>query len=98
MSVYNEDNWKETLTSVYQRAAIDPIYRDVCLNDPVGAITQVSDIELPPDFSVRFFDSPATYEHTYLLPPALDSSASSEDQIKAVIGGMVTQGFLPRTN
>ena len=78
MSELNEHNWKEALISLNERSLIDPDYRNLCLTDPIAAIKEVSDIELPPNANIQFFDSAEKYLYTYLLPPVVPGDGQTD--------------------
>ena len=77
MSEFNELNWKQALVSVYERAMTDPIFRQLCLTNAISAIQEVSDIELPAGLNVQFYNSPAEYVYTFLLPPPQAADATT---------------------
>ena len=70
MSEFNHLNWKEALASVYARAAIDATFRSLCSSDPIAAIEEVSDIELPSFLEVQLFENRKDFIYSFLLPPA----------------------------
>lgn len=86
MSEFNEYNWKIALTDLYQKSVQDPAFRALCLTDPLAAIKQVSDIEVPAGIKVQFFDNRADYIYTFLLPPVADpqnpGGASAQEMIR----------------
>ena len=57
MSEWNERNWLNTLVSLYDKAVNDPDYRQLCLSNPRKAIAEVSDIEVPADANIFFFET-----------------------------------------
>ena len=79
MSEFNEKNWAEARTKVFERAVVDPTFRNLCLTDPVAAVGEVSDIELPTELKLQFFDTREDYIYAFLLPPAAGADASVED-------------------
>ena len=87
MSEFNEYNWKAALISVFEKSIQDADYRNLCLADPVAAIAQVSDIELPPEAktNLRFFGSRADFIYAFLLPPVPDPQAQSGEQVREMI-------------
>ena len=85
MSEFNERNWKDALFSLYVRSMQDPEYRSLCLRDPITAIKEVSDIDIPPGLKLQFFGTPEEYLYTLLLPPAADAGTSSEDITKQLL-------------
>lgn len=79
MSEFNERNWLDALSRLYERATTNSEFRSLCLADPVAAVAQVSDIELPPSLKLRFFDNRQDFLYAFLLPPAT-TNLSAEDQ------------------
>lgn len=69
MRDFTHDNWQATLTLVYERAAFDPVYRELCLTDPYAAVREVSDIDLPPHFEFEFVGRRKDIFYSLLLPP-----------------------------
>ncbi len=78
MSEFNEYNWKMALTKVYSRSIIDSEYRALCLSDPRAAVAQVSNIELPADAKLKFFDKRSDFVYAFLLPPVPAGQAEAE--------------------
>ena len=70
MSEFNELNWREALASVYSRAITDTDFRSLCLSNPIAAIQEVSEIELPSFLKVQFFENRQDFVYSFLLPPA----------------------------
>ena len=81
----DEYKWKMALISLYQKSVQDPTFRSLCLSDPVAAIAQVSDIEVPASIKLQFFDKREDYVHTFLLPPVSDARSESADPTQAMI-------------
>ena len=79
MSEFNEKNWAEAQSKLYERAIVDPAFRSLCLTDPVAAVREVSDIELPTELNLQFFDNRKDFIYAFLLPPAAGADVSVED-------------------
>ena len=85
MSALTERNWTSTLARVYEKSLQDPEYRSLCVSDPLAAIKAVSDIEIPPEVKIRFYDNPEDYVYTFLLPKPLPAGATPEDVSKSLL-------------
>ena len=85
MADVSEYKWKMALTSLFQKSVQDPAFRSLCLSDPVAAIAQVSDIEVPPTIKLQFFDKREDYVHAFLLPPVSGSQTQSADPMQDMI-------------
>ena len=85
MSEPTDINWKKTLVDVYERAARDPEYRTLCQNDPMAAIKEVSDIELPPGSQVVFATSREQYVHSYMLPDLINTDDSQDNIVDSLV-------------
>ena len=85
MSAFTPRNWNEALASVFQRAMTDTTFRARCLTDPVGALKEVSDIDLPPTLKFQFLDTRAEMVYSFILPPAQAPNAAHEAQISDLI-------------
>lgn len=80
MSEFTQENWLNALIALYEKATTDDPYRQLCLTDPVAAIEQVSDIELPDDFKPRFHfvEEKTELQYFYALPPKLGAVPPSD--------------------
>ena len=85
MSDFTPRNWNEALASVHERALTDEDFRRLCLSDPVAAVREVSDIELPPTLKFRFVDSRADFAYSYILPPRQAAGSTREANIRDLI-------------
>jgi hypothetical protein len=76
----------EALNSVLARSATDPDYRQKLLNDPRGAISEVTGKPLPADYKVAFIENKA--DATIVLPdPVMPGAQLSEGELEVVAGG-----------
>ena len=98
MSEFNSYNWQEALISVFERAVRDPDYRSLCVSDPVAAVKEVSDIELPPDFKVTFVDTREEYVYSYLLPPPGPTNITRDDETNQLLRWSVLCTVDPTTH
>ncbi len=79
------------LAEIIRRAQHDPAFRQLCLENPAGAVKEVSNEPLPPEFKLRFVDN----DHANLvvvLPDLVAPESSdhelSDDELSAVSGGI----------
>lgn len=84
MSEFNEATWKAALIKVYERSLQDLDYRALCVSDPMAALAEVSDIELPPNTKIQFFAERADYIYTFLLPPLPDKQGDATTQAQLI--------------
>ena len=85
MSEFNLRNWKEALASLYERCVHDADYRSRCLADPVAAMKEVSDIDLPEGLKFQFLDSRADLVYSYILPPTQPAETTRDSEVTALI-------------
>ena len=85
MSEFTIANWKDALFKVYVRSTRDPQYRLLCVADPIAAIKEVSDIELPPGLKVHYFEYADEYDYTFLLPPAVKTDAVGQTEVEKLV-------------
>jgi len=86
MSQWTRESSDAVLKQIYQKAATDQAYRELCLSQPEEAIKQVTDQALPEGFKVRFVDN-AGADATIVLPDFLGDGELSDAQLGAVVGG-----------
>ena len=99
MSEWNEQNWKEALISVFERSTRDPDFRLLCTTDPIAAIKEVSDIEVPDNVKgkIHFFGEVKDYDSTYLLPPVGTPSPERDEQTYRIMRWEVLCTQVPTT-
>jgi hypothetical protein len=85
MSQWTQETTLEVLKKIYEKAATDRTYRELCLSQPEAAVKQVTDRPLPGGFTVRFIES--TADATFVLPDFIGDSELSDEQLEAVVGG-----------
>ena len=56
MSQWTQESMNEVLKQIYEKAATDKAFRELCLSRPEAAVKQVTNLELPEGFTVRFVD------------------------------------------
>ena len=79
--------WQETLRAIFRRAATDETFRERCLNDPCGAVREISGAEPPAGIKFRFGEKPV--ETLFILPPLRkNGNELTERDLANVAGGM----------
>jgi hypothetical protein len=78
------------MQQVYDRAASDAAFRQLCLTDAHEAFRTETGMELPEDFRVRFVDGTGA-DATIVLPepPRVDGQLS-DAELLAVVGGSLS--------
>lgn len=85
--VWTKEKVEETLEMLYQRAAIDPEFRRLCLDDAAAALREVGGPELL-DIPVRFVER--LEEQVLVLPPLVladELDELDELELERVAGG-----------
>ena len=87
---WTREQWEQTLRALYQRAATDAEFRQLCLADASAAIAQISGVALPAESRVRFVER--LEEQVLVLPKPLgeDEELSDEDLEQAAGGTFIT--------
>ena len=80
-----EREWKEALVKLFIRSLRDPIFRALCLTDPLAAVKEVSGIDLPAGTKLAFVDNIADFAYCYALPPVPATNAESTDEEDALV-------------
>mgnify|MGYP001214720083 CR=1 FL=1 len=85
---WTSDQVRKTLEDLYKKAATDAAFRDLCLHNPREAVKQISGLELPEQFHLRFVDN-AGADLTVVLPDMQQDDELTETQLQAVAGGFL---------
>lgn len=85
MSAFTELNWKIVLADIYSKSTHDLAFRALCLADPLAAIKQISDIDVPAGLKLQFFDNRVDYLYTFLLPPVADPQNTGDASAQQLI-------------
>ena len=80
---WTREKWQATLKALYQRAATDAEFRQLCLADAAAAIREVSGLDLPAGAKVRFVER--LEEQVYVLPSG--DEELSDDDLERAAGG-----------
>jgi hypothetical protein len=85
-AIEEADNFTEALREVYKRAATDPEYRELALNDPKAAFDAIgADIE---GWDLKFVEPEEGVDDVLQLPEAVETAPElSEEELEAVAGG-----------
>lgn len=83
--------WQDTLQTVYQRAAVDAMFRAKCLADARAVIKDVSGVDMPPGARFRFVEK--IDETVFVLPPKQTAGELDDDALANVAGGVFNMGF-----
>lgn len=85
-SLWTEEDARDALQGVVQRAGLDPDFRALCLASPAEAIESHTRRVLPPGFKLRVVDN-AGADLTIVLPDPNFSHELSECDLEGVSGG-----------
>jgi len=77
-------------SKVFQKAAINPAFRQLALSDGTAAVEEVIGRPLPDGIRIRFVENDGAYL-TLGLPPARSSDELSDTELEAVAGGKFEQ-------
>jgi hypothetical protein len=89
MSYFLNEEDSKKLARLLARAAVDPVFRQRALADPRGAVKEITGIDLPPNFRLRFQEQPAEYDAYVVLPPPVSVGHELTDaELEAVAGGL----------
>lgn len=72
---------------VIKRAVTDPEFRALAISNPTAAISQVTDLSLPPGFKVQFVDNAGSNRTVVLPDPIPAVEELSEAELARIAGG-----------
>ena len=81
----DENEWKQALVKIFIRSLRDPVFRLLCLSNPLEAVLQATGITLPSGTKIEFWEDPAAKTYSYQLPPVRGASDTSEAEEDALI-------------
>lgn len=87
--MWTNEEAKEVLAKVKEKAAYDPEFRKLVLNNPDEAIEEVAGKEVPEDVTIKFIESDEDADMTFVLPPLQDEELD-EEELDEVAGGCTT--------
>ena len=86
-STWTEAEVRRVFQAIAAKASTNPEYRKLALTRPAEAIKEVSALDLPPGFTVRFVENEGA-NMTLVLPDALDRAGELDDrELEQVAGG-----------
>jgi len=83
-------NWTEgkinqTINDIKKKASIDESFRKLCLDNPIEAIKQISDMEVPNGVKINIIENEPDVAHTIILPP--EQGAIQDEELDQIAGG-----------
>ena len=63
----------------------DPVFRTLCLTNPLEAVLQATGITLPPGAKIEFWENPLQKTFSYKLPPVLPANVTRENEEAAMV-------------
>lgn len=88
---FNQSEWKEILTVLYKRAAVDHQFHILCQRDSHAAIKLVCGKEIPSEVQIRF--EPQQADEVILILPLENKllfKALSDKDLENIASGMAT--------
>jgi hypothetical protein len=78
----------DSLVAVTARAATDPAFRKRLLQDPHGAIRELTGVPVPPTLRIKFMERDPKFDTVVVLPDlAPEDGELSESDVASVAGG-----------
>ena len=87
MSAPTEEQLRGAIATVAERAAKDQSFREKALKEPVAALNEAGNLDLPPDTPIRFIDK---FEKLLIVLPPFGSDPNEitdEEMLSSVSGG-----------
>lgn len=85
-SHWTEASAEETIQKLLRRSAVDPAFRQLCLQSPEQAVREIADRDLPEGYHLRLVEN-AGADLTIVLPDPVASVELSDAELEAVAGG-----------
>ena len=86
ISALQNSEFRHALKELYKRAATDPDFRQLALQDPAAAFQEVN--YTIRDWSIQFVEPKEGVDDVLQLPPAIEVTPElSEEELEAVAGG-----------
>lgn len=85
IQAWSDERANEILNDVVRLAQSDGDFRAKCLADPNGAVFEVSGMELPRGFRIRFVDN-AQADLTVVLPDRMEDGGIPDSKLEEVSG------------
>jgi hypothetical protein len=83
-STWSREKFTEVSAKLFQRAATDAAFRQLCLKDARAAVKEISGMDLPPNNPLRFAEP---QPGVLILPPFQKARELSEQEMERVAGG-----------
>lgn len=98
MSNWTEEEVQKVVAEIGKKAATDPAFRKLCLENPAGAVKEVSGKDLPQGLKVRFVENAGSHM-TFVLPDIVEVGEFGEADLDKVAGGtnLNTMGCGPKS-
>ncbi len=81
-------NDERLIADITARAAIDREFRQRLLSNPNDALTEVTGVNVPAAFKVKFVEKDPSVDAMFVLPDLLDPNGElSAEELEAVAGG-----------
>ena len=92
MSAPTEEQLRGAIATVAERAAKDQSFREKALKEPVAALNEAGNFDLPPDTPIRFVDK---FEKLVIvLPPfGCDPNEITDEEMLGSVSGGATPVF-----
>lgn len=78
---------RKTFQAIARKAASDPAFRKVALANPAQAVKQVSGLDLPSGFKLRFVENQGANLTMVLPDPAAATGELTDKDLEEVAGG-----------
>lgn len=93
----SKEEMAEVVRKINLEARTNLEFRELCLTNPNKAIQQISNIEIPSGFIVRFIENEDAH-YTHVLPDFEEGSYTelSDSELDQVAGGGGGRGFLDK--
>lgn len=86
MYMWSNEEVKEVLVKIQDKASKDPEFRKRVLDNPSGVIAEISGKEIPEGFNVKFIENSPGVNQTIVLPEMIKEELTDEE-LDQVAGG-----------
>ena len=86
MNNWTEKEVQSTIEQVRKKASTDSEFRKLCLENPAGAVKEVSGKELPEGLIIKFVENAGAHM-TFVLPDMISTGELVEEDLEQVAGG-----------
>jgi hypothetical protein len=91
---WSKDLVERVLADIIRRSQRDPVFRQLCLQDPAEAVKAITSEDLPDGFKPRFVDNDRA-DLTVVLPDPIvagQGQGLSDEELSSVSGGILMPG------